>query len=123
MKSWSLVAVGLGMALIVSSVIWVLVFSPSRTWTPEKNSRMNDLSVAAHKLGGELDSARRRPSMHGRSPAMIEEEYKKTTDELSQLKAEFENKQQGPKTTATVLRWTGIACVILGGIVVLSNRN
>lgn len=123
MKNLSVAAVGLGMALIIASVIWVFVFAPSRTWTPEKNARMNDLSVAAHKLGGELDVARRRPSMHGRKPADIEAEYKQTTEELAQLKAEFQNKQDGPKSTATLLRWTGMACVVLGGFVLLSNRG
>jgi hypothetical protein len=123
MKSLSLGAVGLGLVLVLGSVLWGIIFSPAKTWTDEKNERMNSLGIEAHKLGGELDVARRRPSMHGRSATAIEAEYKKTTDELTQLKEEFQDVQQGPKTMSSVLRWTGIVFVLLGGMTILSNRN
>ncbi len=84
---------------------------------------MSELSLQAHKLGGELDTAQRRPSMHGRSASVIEAEYKKVTDELTQLREEFESKRDRPKTMASILRWSGIAFIVAGGLVVFATRS
>lgn len=122
-KSLPVIAVALGVVLLIVSVAWAFLFPMSSMWTTEKNDRMSELSVQAHKLGGELDAAQRRPSMHARSAADIEVEYKQVTGELTQLREEFEGKRDRPKTTASLLRWSGIAFVAAGAFIVFASRS
>jgi hypothetical protein len=123
MKSLPVIAIVLGILLLVGSVTWALLFPASRSWTTDKNERMSELSIKGHQLGGELDAAQRRPSMHGRSVAEIEAEYKQVTDELAQLRGEFESKRDRPKTMAAILRWTGAACVAVGAFIMFASRG
>jgi hypothetical protein len=123
MKSISLIAVVLGLVLLVGSATWAILFPATNSWTQDRNERMSELSRKAHNLGGELDTAQRRPSMHSRSAADIEAEYNQVKEELAQLRGEFESKRDGPKTMATILRWTGIACVAVGAFVSYANRG
>jgi hypothetical protein len=104
--------------------VWGVLFPASRSWTVEKNARMSELSEKGHILGGQLDVAKRRPNMHGgRSAAELEAEYKQVTEELTQLREEFESKRDTPKTMASYLRWSGIAFVVAGAIIVFANRG
>jgi hypothetical protein len=123
MKSLSVVAVALGLLFLVVSVLWGVLFPPASSWTVEKNDRMSELSLKGHALSGELDAARRRPSMHGKSADQIEAEYKQVSEELKQLREDFESKRDSPKTMAKYLRWSGIAFVIAGAIIVFANRD
>ena len=124
MRALSVAAVCLGVVFLLVSLIWGLLFPASRSWTTEKNNRMSELSVKGHLLGGELDAAQRRPNMHGgRSAAEIEAEYKQVSAELTQLREEFENKRDSPKTMASYLRWSGVAFVIAGAIIVFAHRG
>jgi hypothetical protein len=120
----SVVAVCLGVLFLLVSLVWGVLFPASRSWTVEKNARMSELSEKGHILGGQLDSAKRRPNMHrGPSAAELEVEYKKVSEELAQLREEFENKRDNPKTMASYLRWSGIAFVVAGAIIVFANRG
>jgi hypothetical protein len=123
MKSISLIAVVIGIVMLVGSVTWAILFPPSRSWTPDKNQRMSELSMKAHSLGGELDAAQRRPSMHARSVADIEAEYNQVKQELAELREDFESKRDRPKTMATILRWTGVVCVAVGAFISYANRG
>jgi hypothetical protein len=123
MKALSVIAIAVGMACLLGSLLWAILFPASRSWTEDKNTRMTDLGVQAHKLGGELDAAKRRPSMHGRKPADIEAEYTKVKEELTQLREEFQGKRDGPKTMASILRWSGIAFIVAGALVVMATRS
>lgn len=120
----SVVAVGLGILFLIVSLVWGLLFPASRSWTVEKNTRMSELSEKGHVLGGQIDAAKRRPNMHGgRNAADLEVEYKQVTEELAQLREEFESKRDSPKTMATYLRWSGVAFVVAGAIIVFANRE
>jgi hypothetical protein len=123
MKSIPLVAVVLGLVLLLGSFTWALIFPSSASWTAEKDARMGELGRKGHVLGGELDAAQRRPSMHGRSAADIEAEYNQAKEEMAQMRAEFESVRDGPKTVATILRWVGVVCVAVGAFVSYSNRG
>ncbi len=123
MKSLSVIAVAVGIVCLAGSLLWAVLFPATRSWTEEKNTRMSDLGVQVHKLGGELDAAKRRPSMHGRKVADIQAEYTKAREEHAQLKAEFNGSINRPKTAATVLRWSGIAFIVAGGLVVFATRS
>jgi uncharacterized coiled-coil DUF342 family protein len=99
------------------------MFPASSSWPQEKNERMSELSRKAHNLGGEVDVARRRPSMHGRNPAELEAEYKQVTEELTQLREEFQGKQSRPKTMSSIMRWSGVAFIIAGGLIVFAQKD
>ena len=124
MKSLPVIAVGVGAALLAASLVWGMLFPASRSWTDEKSERMSDLGTQAHKLGGQLEAARGRPTMHGgRNAAEVEAEYKQVTAELAELREEFEGKRDGPQTTASYFRWTGVICVALGAVVMMATRS
>lgn len=123
MKSISLIAILLGLVLLAGSFTWALLFPASRSWTPEKDAEMSELSRKGHNLGGELDSVQRHPSMHGRSVAEIEAEYNQVKEEMTELRAKFESNRDGPKTMATILRWVGVACVVIGAFISYNNKG
>ena len=125
MKSFlSTAAVVVGVALLLISFIWGILFPPSAGWTEEKSLRLQELSRQAHILGGQRGAANEKPSMHGgKSAAELDEEFKKVTTELEKLGAEAEGRIEAPKTAASILRWAGIAFVVAGGLVVFATRS
>jgi hypothetical protein len=114
----------LGLILLAASFVWGSLFPASSGWTQEKSARLQELSSQAHILGGQRGAAASNPKMHGgRSAAEIEEEFQRVTAELEQLGAEAEGRIQAPKTAAMILRWTGIAFIVAGGIAVYGSRG
>ncbi len=119
-----LVAVVVGLLLLIGSGLWGFLFPASLSWTEEKSQRMSELGDKAFGLLGEVNAARNRRSLHtGRDPGETLAAYKQATAELEQLRAEFENTRDSPKTAAFFLRWSGIACIVVGAVVVWSNRG
>jgi hypothetical protein len=120
----STAAVVVGVVLLLTSVIWGIMFPPSSGWTEEKSLRLQELSQRAHILGGQRGAANEKPSMHGgKSAAELNEEFKQVTAELEKLGAEAEGRIEAPKTAASILRWAGIAFVVAGGLVVFATRS
>jgi hypothetical protein len=123
-QALSTASVALGILLIAISLLWGLMFPATSSWTEEKSLRLRELRGQAHTLGGQVDAARSRPTMHGgKNPAELEEEFNKVKAEFAQLAAESEGAIEGPRTTATYLRWAGFAFVIAGGMVILASRG
>jgi hypothetical protein len=125
MKStFSTLVVVVGAVLLTASFIWGLIFPANVGWTEEKGERMAELTQQAHTLMFEVKASQESPSMHsGRNPAETKAEYDRVKAELETLRAEFEGKRDSPKTAATFLRWSGIAFVVAGAIVVFAGRN
>jgi hypothetical protein len=120
----STAAVVIGLVLLLTSLICGVVFSASSGWTEEKSLRMRELSEKAHVLGGQIEGGQTRPNLHGgRNIADLEAEYKQVTAELKQLGDEAEGKIEAPKTASRILRYSGIAFVIAGGLVIFANRG
>ncbi|BBO32779.1 hypothetical protein PLANPX_2391 [Lacipirellula parvula] len=108
---------------MAASLLWGTIFPAERSWTEEKSQRMTELGTQAHQLGGARDSARRRPNMHGRSVSEIDSEYQKVTAELEQLRVEFEEQRDAPKRVSGVLRWLGIAIIVIGVVGNYASRG
>jgi uncharacterized protein with NRDE domain len=71
----------------------------------------------------QVAAAKEKPSMHGGSNAAeLEAEFEKVKAELKQLADELDGKIESPKTTATILRYAGIAFVVAGGLVVYASK-
>ena len=117
-------AVVIGMVLLLASLTWGLLFPASAGWTEEKSLRMADLKGRAHILVAEVAAAKEKPNMHGGSNAAeLEAEFAEVKAELGQLAEELEGRIESPKTTATILRYAGIAFVVAGGLVVYAGRG
>ena len=111
----------LGVALVALGLLWKTLFPPTRSWTEEKSARMGQLTKEVHALLFQVEAAKQLPSMtSGRNPAEVQEEYDSKKAELAALRGEFENQRDKPQTIAGVLRWTGIALVLIGGVAILT---
>ncbi|HMP05567.1 MAG TPA: hypothetical protein PJ982_04385 [Lacipirellulaceae bacterium] len=117
-------AVIVGLLLLLVSFSWALLFPPQRSWTEEKSVRMAELGSQGNLLKFELIEAQNNPRMHGgKNAAELQAQYDAVNEEYMKLRAEFDNAAQSPKTAATYLRWSGIAFVVAGAIVVFANRE
>jgi hypothetical protein len=124
MKNLSAIAVGLGLVLLVASAAWGMLFPANRAWTEEKSARMAELGGQAGKLKEQLVQAGSRPKMHaGKNPAELKAEYDKVAAEYKSLHDEFTGAVETPKTASKILRWSGIAFVVAGAIIVFANRG
>lgn len=125
MKSWMpTAAVAIGVVLLLTSFVWALVFPASSGWTEEKSLRMRELSEKAHVLGGQVEAANAKPTMHGgKNAAELQAEYDQIKAELKQLGEEADGKIEAPKTAAAILRYAGIAFALAGGLVIFANRG
>jgi len=119
----STAAVAVGLVLLLVSFAWGSLFSARSGWTEEKSLRMAELKGQAHVLVAQVAAAKEKPSMHGGSNAAeLEAEFEKVKAELKQLADELDGKIESPKTTATILRYAGIAFVVAGGLVVYASK-
>jgi hypothetical protein len=117
-------AVSLGVVLLVGSAAWAILFPASRTWTEEKSIRMTELGDKATALQLQIDQAKSRPSMHaGQNPAELKGQYDEVAAEYADLHKDFLNASNSPKTASSFLRWSGIAFVAAGALLVFVNRG
>lgn len=117
-------AIVVGLVLLIGSVAWATLFPPGRNWTAEKATRMTDLGNQATAIQMKIDHATVRPSMHaGENPAELKAKYDEIETEYKSLYQEFKNADESPKTAASILRWSGIAFVVAGGLVVFATRG
>jgi hypothetical protein len=117
-------AVVLGVALLAVSLLWGVLFPAKASWTEDKAKRLAELTQKAHNLMFEANAAQQKPSTQaGKNSAGVQEEYRKVSEELTTLRTEFEGKRDSPKTASTILRWSGIAFVVAGAIIVFANRD
>jgi hypothetical protein len=117
-------AVILGVVLLAASLLWAMLFPATRGWTEEKSSRMIELGNRAAEIQRQLSHAEARPSMHaGVNPAELKAEYEKVSAEYKELYEAFSGATESPKTASRILRWSGIAFVVAGAIVVFAGRE
>jgi hypothetical protein len=117
-------AIVVGLVLLIGSVVWATLFPPSRNWTAEKATRMTELGNQATAIQLKIDQATARPSMHaGENPAELKAQYDEVAAEYKSLYEEFKSADAAPKTAAVFLRWSGIAFVVAGGLVVFATRG
>jgi hypothetical protein len=117
-------AVALGVVLLAASFLWAVMFPASASWTEEKSARLMELGNRATEIQLELGKAKTRPSMHsGQNPAELQAEYDQVAKEYKTLHEEFTSKSKAPDSASTILRWSGIAFVVAGGLVVFATRS
>lgn len=119
-----LAAIALGVFLIALSLLWTVLFPPSRSWTEEKSLRLTELGNEATAINLRLLEAERSRSMYsGESAAELKEQYDKVSAEYKILYDEFHSASETPKTIADVLKWSGIGVALLGAAGVYMTRE
>ena len=110
--SFGLVAVGF--ALLLLSGVWTVIFPASNGWTPEMEARAQKVKARLHSLSFVVSSPKP-VSMHsGPDPAQAKSEFDSLKVENDQLNAQFSSAYNGPRTTSSFLRWSGISLAVLG---------
>ena len=85
---------------------------------------MTDLGNRAAEINWQLTGAQAKPSMHaGVNAAELKAEYDQVSADYKVLYDEFSGLTQTPKTASSILRWSGIAFVVAGAIVVFASRG
>jgi hypothetical protein len=120
----SLTAIILGMLLMLVSATWVLMFPPTRSWTQDKSEQLSELGSETNRLKFAIVEAKNNPSMHsGQNPAELQQQYDEVREEYDVLHQEFLNASQRPQNMSTVLRWSGIALIIVGAVMTFIGRS
>jgi hypothetical protein len=117
-------AVAVGIVLLGVSLVWAMLFPASRGWTEEKSRRLTDLGNQATEIQLQLGQSRTRPSMHsGVNPAELPEKLEKVNAEYKALYEEFRTATERPKSASRYLKWSGIAFVVAGALIVFATRS
>jgi uncharacterized protein YjeT (DUF2065 family) len=118
------VFVALGLVLLVVSLTWSVLFPPSAVWTKEKSVQLTELGNQATAIKLAMGESESRPRMHsGENAAELKEKYDKVAAEYKALYEEFRTASERPKSASTFLRWSGIAFVAAGALVVMATRR
>jgi hypothetical protein len=105
--------VALGFVLLALSFAWVSMFPGSSTWTQEKAARSTEIKGKMHNLAFIVNAPN--PRLHaGQDLGQLKAEYEQLRKENEQLNADFESAYNSPRTTANVLKWTGLSFAVLG---------
>ncbi len=106
--------IALGSLLLVLSGVWTTISTGKSVWTPEKAARSSEIKSRLYNLAFVLNSPGG-PSMHsGQDLGVMQAEYEQLRKENDQLNADFKSASNGPKTTSTILKWSGISIVAVG---------
>ena len=108
----SLAAMGLGVLLIVLSVVWPRVVGTDRLWSEEQ---ARDHSQAAAELHGAIHQ-------HGHAQAASSPDDSPSGDDpVATAKARYEQSQQklqaaraGRRRSVWLLKWAGVCCCLAG---------
>ncbi|TWT72699.1 hypothetical protein Pla123a_39980 [Posidoniimonas polymericola] len=106
------ILVGIGVVLFVLSLVWTQIFTGESRWTPEKADQWAEVKDRLHNLSFIVNSPE--PPRRHASREEAQAEYDKVKAMANQLRSEFENAYDGPRTTATVLKWSGVGVLVLG---------
>ena len=115
MKTVVLGLIGAGLLCLALSAFWATLFPGTSAWTPEKGERWSDVKDRLHNLSFVVNAPPGRVSMHkGSDLGTLKQEYDGLKKENEELKAQFESAYNSPRTTAKVLKWSGISLAVVG---------
>jgi hypothetical protein len=107
--------IGVGFLLLILSGFWTALFPGRSQWTDEKAARWAVVKDRLHNLSFVVNAPPGKVSMHsGPDLGKAKAEYDAIKQEATQLQADFEMAYDSPRTTATVLKWSGISLAVVG---------
>ena len=118
-SSLPMLTIGLGILLLLGSVVWPMVFSTTRSWTDEKSNQLSDLSTQVAGMRFKLTQAKRQawPGAE-REPvnnlAVMQKKFDHASQELATLRIEFESAISSPQTSSSFLKWAGLSVLVAG---------
>ena len=109
---------------MLASATWVLIFPPTRTWTSEKSEQLAELGSETNLLQFAIVDAKHNPSMHsGQNPAELQQQYDEALEKYDVLHQEFLSASERPQEIVTMLRWSGIALIVVTAVITLIARG
>lgn len=115
-----------GALLVLVSLFWIQLFPGTSSWTSEKAAQWAEVKDRLHNLSFVVNAppGSEPPRRHPNREA-AQREYDKVKARAKELQAEFKSAYNTPRTTATVLKWSGLSLFILGlvGWLVLKDRD
>jgi hypothetical protein len=109
--------IGLGVLLLLTGVVWANWFSGGSGFTLEKAERWNEVKNRIHNLAFVVNAPPGTIKLHkGQDIGQAKAEFEALKKESEQLEAEYSGAYESPKTTAKVLRWTGLSLAVIGVI-------
>jgi hypothetical protein len=106
----------IGFTCVFLSFAWGSLFPATRSWTPEKGTRMSEIKAKLNDLSFKMASPASSRIKNGPDPAALKKEYDDLRAEFETLKTEFESVAETPKTTSRVLKWSGVTLALIGVI-------
>jgi hypothetical protein len=105
-------AIGAGLILFMLSLFWLTLFPGTSRWTPEKAEQWAKTKDRLHNLSFIVHSDQQPRRFPNKQAA--QEEYERVKAAAERLRADFESAYDAPRTTANVLKWSGIALLAVG---------
>jgi len=107
--------IGVGFVCLVLGGAWGLMFDGSSAWTEDKGQRWSEVKNRLHNLSFVVNAPPGSVKMHGGPDmATLKQEYDGLRKENEELKVQFESAYNRPRTTSSVLKWTGISLAAVG---------
>jgi hypothetical protein len=115
-----LVAICIGFASVLLSLVWTSLFPPKEVWTPERAREYTKVGARLHSLSVQLTAAGQNPATRDADLKQLEalrKEHYEFQQKWESLREELESAQQRGQKTQAILFWSGggMAVVGLGG--------
>ncbi len=121
-----IVAGSLGVAIVLLSLVWPILFPPQAVWSPEKAKEYTKVGARLHALNVQLSAAGENPKTREENLKALEplrREHRETQEQWETLREELATAKQRGQSTQTVLLWTGAALAVLGMVGWLATRE
>ncbi len=126
-QRWPWIAAGsLGVALVIVSLVWPILFPPRAVWNPEKAKEYTKVGARLHALNVQLSAAGQNPQTREDSLRNLEalrKEHHETQQRWEALQEELTAAKQRGQSTQAALLWTGAGLAVLGMVGWLATRE
>lgn len=114
MRAAALGAMALGIVLVLLSVAWTTIFPSSAKWTPDKEAHWQKVKGRMHSLSFVISDPKQADARRGQDAMSAKAEFDKLKLEDDELRAQFSSAYDTPRTTSTILKWSGLSIAAVG---------
>jgi hypothetical protein len=116
MRAAAMAVMALGLLLVVLSAAWTSIFPSSAKWTLDKEAHWQKVKGRMHTLSFVMSDPKQADPRARQDAASAKAEFDKLKLEDDVLKADFSSAYDTPRTTSTILKWTGLSIAGVGVI-------